>query len=161
MCGDSTKTQDLDKLMDGKKADMVWTDPPYNINYEGSGLGKRKGILNDNMILRLEGKVTGEVIRKKLHTDLWYYDKPTKSDAHPTMKLIKLVLRAIRNSSKIDDIVLDTFGGSGSTLMACEQADRSCYTMELDPKYCDVIRKRYAQEIDKEAEWQSLSPQVK
>lgn len=281
MCGDSTKSADLDTLMDGKLADMVWTDPPYNIKYEGAGLGKREGILNDHMsseafsqflkdaiqqlflstkdhapfyicmsskelgtlknafeenkghwqgfliwvkntftlggsdyqhqyepilygwkegkhrffvdernnsdvwegldslkpkydgqtteikiggtVLRLNGKVTGEVIRKKLHMDLWYYDKPAKSDAHPTMKPIKLVLHAIRNSSKIDDLVLDTFGGSGSTLMACEQADRTCYTMELDPKYCDVIRKRYAQKIDEENwenEWQNLTPKV-
>ena len=65
------------------------------------------------------------------------------SESHPTMKPIELVAKAIRNSSKEEDIILDTFGGSGSTLIACEQTNRTCYMMELDPKYCDVIRKRY------------------
>ena len=70
-------------------------------------------------------------------------DKEKKCDLHPTMKPIELVSRAIKNSSKQEDGVLDLFGGSGSTLIACEQLNRQCYTMELDPKYIDVIIERY------------------
>lgn len=71
------------------------------------------------------------------------FDRPTRSGEHPTMKPVGLMGYLIQNSSKKDDIVLDTFGGSGTTLIACEQLDRKCFMMELDPKYCDVIRKRY------------------
>jgi len=69
------------------------------------------------------------------------------------MKPIALCAKAIKNSSKEDEIVLDLFGGSGSTLIACEQTNRNCYMMELDPNYCDVIRKRYYKFIGKEEEW--------
>lgn len=72
-----------------------------------------------------------------------YEDKPRKCDLHPTMKPIKLVARLITNSSKRDDIVADIFGGSGTTLLACEQLGRRCRMIELDPKYCDVIVKRW------------------
>jgi len=72
-------------------------------------------------------------------------DRPSRNAEHPTMKPIELVARAIRNSSKKDNIVLDTFGGSGSTLIACEQLNRACYTMELDPVYVDVIIDRWEQ----------------
>ena len=71
------------------------------------------------------------------------FDRPTRSGEHPTMKPVGLMGYLIQNSSKKDDIVLDTFGGSGTTLIACEQLDRKCFMMELDPKYCDVIRKGY------------------
>ena len=74
---------------------------------------------------------------------IWHFDKPLRNAEHPTMKPIGLCARAIQNSSKPDDIVLDLFGGSGSTLMASEQVGRSCYIMELDPVYCDVIRRRW------------------
>ena len=70
-------------------------------------------------------------------------NRPTRSDLHPTMKPIKLCAKLIQNSTKPGETVLDLFGGSGSTLMACEQIDRTCYMMELDPKYCDVIIQRW------------------
>lgn len=73
------------------------------------------------------------------------------------MKPVKLVSNALRMSSQIGNIVLDPFGGSGSTLIACSQTDRICRTMELDPKYCDVIRKRYAQSIGEE-NWEEATP---
>lgn len=92
----------------------------------------------------------------KSQSTLWQIDKPSANREHPTMKPIELCARAILNSSKSGDIVLDLFGGSGATLMACEQYSRACYLMELDPKYCDVIRKRYARSIGKEDLWQEL-----
>jgi len=75
--------------------------------------------------------------------DVWFFDKPVRNDLHPTMKPVALVERAIRNSSKSRDIVLDPFGGSGSTLIACEKAGRQARLIELDPKYCDVILQRW------------------
>jgi DNA modification methylase len=75
--------------------------------------------------------------------DVWFIDKPARNDLHPTMKPVALVERAIRNSSKSRDIVLDSFGGSGSTLIACEKAGRQARLVELDPKYCDVIAQRW------------------
>ena len=75
--------------------------------------------------------------------DVWFFDKPARNDLHPTMKPVALVERAIRNSSKTRDIVLDPFGGSGSTLIACEKTGRQARLMELDPKYCDVILQRW------------------
>jgi DNA modification methylase len=74
---------------------------------------------------------------------LWHFDKPARNDLHPTMKPVGLVERAIRNSSKSRDIVLDPFGGSGSTLIACEKTGRHARLIELDPKYCDVIIRRW------------------
>jgi DNA modification methylase len=75
--------------------------------------------------------------------DVWFFDKPTKNDLHPTMKPVALVERAIRNSSKTRDIVLDPFGGSGTTLIAAERAGRRARLIELDPKYVDVIVQRW------------------
>lgn len=83
-------------------------------------------------------------------TTVWDIDKPLRNAEHPTMKPIELVTKAIANSSLMGDIVLDLFGGSGSTLIACEQTGRICYTMELDPKYCDVIISR----------WEKLTGQI-
>jgi site-specific DNA-methyltransferase (adenine-specific) len=77
------------------------------------------------------------------------------------MKPIKLVVEALKNSSHENDIVLDTFAGSGSTLIACEQSGRRGYSMELDPRYADVIRKRYAKFINKEEIWQEVTPEIK
>ena len=74
---------------------------------------------------------------------MWFFDKPAKNDLHPTMKPVALVERAIRNSSKTRDIVLDPFGGSGSTLIACEKTGRHARLIELDPRYCDVICRRF------------------
>ena len=85
-------------------------------------------------------------------TDVWDIPRPKKSDEHPTMKPIELVARAIGNSSNKGDIVLDLFGGSGSTLIACEQTGRKCRMMELDPRYCDVIVDRWQKFTGKTAE---------
>lgn len=79
----------------------------------------------------------------KTQSTLWQVNKPSANKEHPTMKPIELVAHALKNSSKAGDIVLDPFGGSGSTMMAAEQTKRVSYTMELDPKYTDVIRRRY------------------
>jgi len=80
-------------------------------------------------------------------TTIWEFDKPKKNGDHPTMKPIPLLAYPIMNSSMSNTLVLDPFGGSGSTLIACEQADRSCATIELDEKYCDVIVKRYIEQV--------------
>lgn len=74
-----------------------------------------------------------------------YEDKPARNEEHPTMKPVKLFQRLIKNSSKEDDAVLDPFGGSGTTIIACEKLGRTAYVMELDPHYCDVIRRRWTQ----------------
>ena len=210
MCGDSTDAAQAETLMKGDVADMVFTDPPYNVNY---GSGGRK-IENDNLgeefprflekaiktifehskgaiyicmssseidalqsaFRRLGGhwstfiiwaKDTFTLGRSDYHRqyepilygwkdgnphyfcadrsqgDVWEFPKPKKNDVHPTMKPVELCERAILNSSKPKGIVLDLFGGSGSTLIACAQSKRKCRMMELDPKYCDVILKRY------------------
>ena len=84
-----------------------------------------------------------EIFSDKISTTILNEDKPSRNDDHPTMKPLKLLARLVKNSSRIGEIVLDTFGGSGSTLITCEQLGRRCYTMELDPRYADVIVKRY------------------
>lgn len=222
MCGDSTKQEDVEKLMAGAKADMAFTDPPWNVNYgavkEGNAQGwKPRKILNDfmgtedfktfmfqafaslnaaqkdgamtyvvmsaqewgNMMLTLAqndyhwsstiiwNKDSLVLSRKDYHTkyepiwygwkegsrlcpledrkqsDVWDIPRPKKSDEHPTMKPVELVARAIQNSSRQGDIVIDLFGGSGTTLMASEQTGRACRMMELDPRYVDVIVDRW------------------
>lgn len=232
MCGDSTKAEDVEKLMVTEKADMVFTDPPWNVNYGSAKEGNQQGdnprsILNDFMgtedfkkfmfsafkcmnIASKAGAMTYVVMsaqewgnmmltlaqndyhwsstiiwnkdrlvlsRKDYHTkyepiwygwkngaprlcpnedrkqsDVWDCDRPTKSDEHPTMKPVELVARAINNSSKKNNNVLDLFGGSGSTLIACEQLNRHCYMMELDPKYVDVIIQRWENLTGKKSE---------
>ena len=215
VCGDSTKAETYETLMQGKKANLVVTDPPYNVNYEGSA-GKIK---NDNMAAEkfyqflldaftnmekvmaedasiyvfhadTEGLnfrrafsdagfyLSGCCIWKKpslvlgrspyqwqhepvlygwkkngkhqwysdrKQTTIWEFEKPRKNADHPTMKPIPLLAYPIINSSMSNTLILDPFGGSGSTLIACEQTDRSCCTIELDEKYCDVIVKRYVE----------------
>jgi DNA modification methylase len=273
LCGDATVITDVERLMDGKKADMVFTDPPYNVNYgdkasmlndyqkghrntssikndnmkkddflrflidsfksiyvalcpggafyichaESTGLEFRKAALEAGFLLKqciiwaknslvigrqdyqwkhepiLYGWKPGAahrwyggrknttviednaqvVIEKQddhaiIHlslglqqlaikvsdyevifdgddslTTVWRIEKPQRNDVHPTMKPVSLCARAIGNSSKPGEIVLDVFGGSGSTLIAAEQLNRTCYMMELDPIYCDVIIKRW------------------
>lgn len=217
ICGDSTKAETYETLMDGKKANLIVTDPPYNVNYEGSA-GKIK---NDNMdntsfyqflfdaftnmesSLSSDGSIyvfhadteglnfrkafadagfylSGTCIWKKQslvlgrspyqwqhepclfgwkikgkhqwysgrkETTIWEFDKPKKNGEHPTMKPIPLIAYPIMNSSMSNCIVLDPFGGSGSTLIACEQTNRICYTIELDEKFCDVIVKRYIEQV--------------
>lgn len=217
VCGDSTKAETFELLMAGAKANLVVTDPPYNVNYEGSA-GKIK---NDNMandafyqflldaftltekamagdasiyvfhadteglnfrrafadagfylsgccIWKKNSLVLGRSPYQWIHepvlfgwkksgkhewyagrkeTTVWEYDKPKKNGDHPTMKPIALLAYPIMNSSMSNTLVLDPFGGSGSTLIACEQSDRSCYTIELDEKFCDVIVKRYIEQV--------------
>lgn len=93
--------------------------------------------------VRIAGKVEdGKVIRKRQHIDIWQFDRPVKSEEHPTMKPVALLEHALVNSSKRGDIVLDPFLGSGSTAIACEKSERKCYGMELMPKYVDVIVQR-------------------
>ncbi|EGQ26727.1 DNA (cytosine-5-)-methyltransferase [Sporosarcina newyorkensis 2681] len=217
VCGDSTKKATFDLLMEDKKANLVVTDPPYNVDYEGSA-GKIK---NDNMAkdtfyqflldaftntedaLSKDGSIyvfhadteglnfrrafeeagfylSGTCIWKKQsivlgrspyqwkhepilfgwkkkgrhrwysdrkQSTIWEFDKPKRSADHPTMKPVPLIAYPITNSSLTNSIVLDPFGGSGSTLIAAEQTDRICYTIELDEKYCDVIVKRYIEQV--------------
>ena len=217
VCGDSTKVETFAVLMDDRKANLVITDPPYNVNYEGSA-GKIK---NDNMandafynfllaafqnteavmaddasiyvfhsdteglnfrrafsdagfylsgccIWKKQSLVLGRSPYQWQHepvlygwkksgkhqwysgrkeTTIWEFDKPKKNGDHPTMKPIPLLAYPIMNSSMTNTLVLDPFGGSGSTLIACEQADRSCATIELDEKFCDVIVKRYIEQV--------------
>lgn len=216
MCGDSTKIEDVEKLMNGNKVDLLITDPPYNVNYEGgNGLKiKNDNMDNDNFRKFLtDAFSTADSVMKEgavfyiWHADsegynfrgacfdnnwkvrqcliwnknsmvmgrqdyhwkhepclygwkdgashLWAsdrkqttildFDKPTKNAEHPTMKPVKLFDYQIKNNTKKDDIVLDLFGGSGTTLIACEQNGRISYNMELDPKYIDVIIDRWEQ----------------
>ena len=221
MCGDSTSIDDVEKLMNGNKADMVFTDPPYLMGFTGNVHGdgrksfnaKHGAIKNDKMsredgdkfildiftniklfnkgayyvcfyrlgldyIFRALDELKNQykaliIWNKGNHTlsnsdymskyepivygwfdshlfygdrsnfDIWDIQRTKKNDLHPTMKPIALCCKAIENSSKKEDIVLDLFGGSGSTLIASEQLNRKCYTMELDPKYVDVIIDRW------------------
>lgn len=211
MCGNSTSITDVEKLMDGAKADMVFTDPPYNVAFNGRS-GKFDVILNDNLsnkdfenfingflnvinflnpasyyiccnwafygIMQLKLKPKACIVWAKNvfglgkgyrhqhefilfdgfidasitnESDLWEIKKDTNYK-HPTQKPVELSARAIKNSSKQKQNILDLFGGSGSTLIACEQLNRKCYMMELDPKYCDVILQRWENLTGKKAE---------
>jgi DNA modification methylase len=218
LCGDATVLADVERVLDGRLADMAWTDPPYNVDYGSSAKDKLRGnkrkILNDDLgsgfeaflheacanILKVtKGAVYVCMSSSELHTlqraftatggkwstfliwaksaftlgradyqrqyepilygwrdghdhywcgardqsDVWFVDKPARNDLHPTMKPVALVERAIRNSSKTRDLVLDPFGGSGSTLIACEKAGRHARLVELDPRYCDVSIQRW------------------
>ena len=217
VCGDSTKKDIFDVLMDGKAANLVVTDPPYNVNYEGTagkikndnmdnqsfydflfaaftnmesamaqdasiyvfhadteGLNFRKAFvdagfyLSGTCIWKKQSLVLGRSPYQWQHepvlfgwkkkgkhlwysdrkqTTIWEFEKPKKNSDHPTMKPVALVAYPIMNSSLTNCIVLDPFGGSGSTLIACEQTDRICFTIELDEKYCDVIVKRYIEHM--------------
>lgn len=93
-----------------------------------------------------------EIYEDKVPTTVINEDKPTKSEEHPTMKPVKLMARLVKNSSLKNQLVLDLFGGSGSTLIACEQLERSCYMMELEPAYCDVIIDRWEKLTGEKAE---------
>jgi DNA modification methylase len=95
-------------------------------------------------------------------TDIWEFDSLTTSDEHPTVKPLEVCQRGIKTNSREGEIVLDLFGGSGSTLIACEQTNRICYMMELDPKYTDVIRKRYYKftHDNNEEGWQEGTPVI-
>ena len=217
VCGDATHAETYETLMGDTKANLIITDPPYNVNYEGSA-GKIK---NDNMAsekfyqflldaftcmeqaLSEDGSIyvfhadteglnfrrafadagfylSGCCIWKKQslvlgrspyqwqhepvlygwkkkgkhqwytgrkESTIWEFDKPKKNGDHPTMKPIPLLAYPIMNSSMSNAVVLDPFGGSGSTLIACEQTDRVCRIIELDEKFCDVIVKRYIEQV--------------
>lgn len=221
ICGDSTKAEIYEKLMEGKKANLCVTDPPYNVNYTAGSENERK-IKNDNMedknfyefllasfknifnslddgaaayifhadteglnfrkafkdagfhlanvcIWAKQSLVLGRSDYQWQHepilygwkptgkhrwyadrkqTTIWNFDRPTKSELHPTMKPVPLVAYPIQNSSMSNCIVLEPFAGSGSTLIACEQLGRICYAIELDEKYADVIVKRYIEYVD-------------
>lgn len=225
MCGDSSNIDDVKKLMNNCVADLIVTDPPYNVNYEGKTEDNLK-IMNDNMsdddfynflkktfdnlfentknggsIYVFHSDTEGLNFRKAFkeagfklaecliwvkqsfvmgrqdyqwrHEPILYgwktgashyfiddrslstvleFNKPTKNVEHPTMKPVELVAYLIKNSSKENNTVLDIFGGSGSTLIACEQLNRISYTMELDPRYCDVIIDRWEKFTNKKAE---------
>lgn len=211
MCGDSTMLNDIDKLTEKQKPDMIFTDPPYNVAFNGRS-GKFDVIKNDNLEesefnnfidtilanLKLLNINTYYIccnwafygiLQKKLkpkacivwaknvfglgrgyrhqhefilfdgfidasiknESDLWKIAKDTKYK-HPTQKPTELPSRALKNSSKQDNTILDLFGGSGSTLIACEKLNRKARIMELDPIYCDVIIKRWENFTGKKAE---------
>lgn len=215
LCGDATMINEIEKLMDGKLADLYLTDPPYNVDYEGKtkdalkidndkqddteflefldgvftnaschlkeggayyiwhadseGYNFRKAAtiigkvrqcliwLKDTMVMGrqdyhwqhepcLYGWKDGAAHfwnTDRKQTTILEFDRPKRNEAHPTMKPIQLFAYLLRNNTKRDQIVLDTFLGSGTTLIACEKTKRKCYGMELDPKYCDVIVQRY------------------
>lgn len=217
VCGDSTKEETYKALMEGEKANLVVTDPPYNVNYQGTagkikndnlkneqfyqflldaficiekvmatdasiyvfhadteGLNFRKAFsdagfyLSGTCIWKKQSLVLGRSPYQWQHepclfgwkktgkhqwysdrkqTTIWEFDKPKKNGDHPTMKPISLIAYPIKNSSMTNCIILDPFGGSGSTLIACEQTGRICRTIELDEKYCDVIVKRYIEQV--------------
>ncbi|MDR2074459.1 MAG: site-specific DNA-methyltransferase [Oscillospiraceae bacterium] len=216
MCGDSANPEDAHKLMNGETADLLVTDPPYNVNYEGE-TKKRMKIQNDNMnskefilfltdaFKNIDGylknggsfyvwfasketlavykaceNVSWEIrqqliwnknrmcfgrqdyqwkhepciygwksgdshyfIDDRTQTTVLEFDKQFVNAEHPTMKPVPLIAKLVENSSKRDEIVIDLFGGSGTALIACEQLNRGCRMMELDPRYCDVIIKRW------------------
>ena len=208
MCGDSTSISDVEKLMNGNKADMVFTDPPYGYNYQsnmreksqkfdvienddkildffpniqmvcngfvficttwkvldkwiplfkqyhelsnmiiwnkgGGGIGDLKHTFSTDYEVILCASNGKEITGKRIGS-VWTISKDTASCyVHPTQKPVKLSEFAIRNTTSRDDAVLDLFGGSGSTLIACEQLERNCFMMELDPHYVDVIIARW------------------
>lgn len=226
LCGDSIQIEAVEKVLAGGLADMVFTDPPYNVNYgetmKDKLRGKKRKIANDNLgdgfeqFLRdtcanllavTKGAIYVCMSSSQLHTlhqaftgsgghwstfviwakntftmgrsdyqrqyepilygwkegtdhfwcgardqgDVWLVKKPVSNDLHPTMKPIELVERAVRNSSKSRDTVLDPFGGSGSTLIACERTGRQARLIELEAKYCDVIIRRFQEYAGKTA----------
>jgi len=113
------------------KDHLVLSRKDYHTKYEPIWYGWR------------DGAPRVHPVKDRKQSDVWDIDRPVKSELHPTMKPVELVARAITNSSSNGDIVLDLFGGSGSTLVAAEQTGRTCYMMELDPKYADVIIDRW------------------
>ncbi|MCD0153026.1 site-specific DNA-methyltransferase, partial [Streptococcus agalactiae] len=117
-----------------KKQSLVLGRSPYQWQHEPILFGWKK-----------KGKHQWYTGRKE--STIWEFDKPKKNADHPTMKPIELIAYPIKNSSMTNSIVLDMFGGSGSTLLASDQLDRVCYTIELDEKYCDVIVKRYIEQV--------------
>jgi DNA modification methylase len=226
LCGDATVMTDVEKVLAGGLADMVFSDPPYNVNYGATMKdklrGKKRKIANDdlgdgferflrdactNILAVTKGAIYICMSSSELHTlyraftesgghwstfliwakntftmgrsdyqrqyepilygwkegtdhywcgardqgDVWFVKKPIKNELHPTQKPVELIERAIRNSSKARDVVLDPFAGSGSTLVACEKTGRQARLIELEPKYCDVIIRRFEEFSGKRA----------
>ncbi|MDE7219264.1 MAG: ParB N-terminal domain-containing protein [Oscillospiraceae bacterium] len=148
VCGDSTKAETFALLMGDRKANLVITDPPYNVNYEGSA-GKIK---NDNMA---DDAFYQFLLAAFQNTETAMADDASIYVFHADTEGLNF-RRAFADAGfrlsgtciwKKQSLVLDPFGGSGSTLIACEQTDRSCYTIELDEKFCDVIVKRYIEQV--------------
>lgn len=143
LCGDSTSQAETDVLMAGQQAVCLWTDPPYNVNYEGSA-GK---IMNDHMADEQFGQFLRAVFDNAaahlVAGSVFFEDKPARNAEHPTMKPVGLIERMLANSTNPGDMVLDLFGGSGSTLIACERTKRVARVMELDPRFIDVIVQRW------------------
>lgn len=225
MCGDSTDRANVELLMNGEKADMVFTDPPYGMDldtdYTKMGNTKVKGNTYDRVIgdnadydakhifdtfsycreiflwgadwyyntLPLHGSwivwdkrneasdgLTGnhfEMLwskqrhRRRIIRHLWSGFTARNADTarvHPTEKPTKVLADVLKEYSGDGDVIVDLFLGSGSTLIACEQTDRICYGMELDPKYVDVIRKRYAKFTSPDGQlpenWEELTPAI-
>lgn len=217
MCGDATSAEDVTKLMDGKKANIIVTDPPYGVSFQSSdglsiqndslkgdefyqfllqafknmadnltkggaayvfhadteGLNFRKAFIdagfhlagcciwvkNSLVLGRSDYQWQHEPVlygflqngnhpwySDRKQTTIWNFDKPKRNKNHPTSKPLDLLGYPIQNSSQANGIVIDTFGGSGSTMMACEQTNRICYMMELDEKYASVILRRYVED---------------
>lgn len=217
MCGDATNVDDVAKLMDGKKANLIMTDPPYGVSFKSSdgltiqndsmkdeefytfllsafrcmaehlenggsayvfhadteGLNFRKAFIdagfhlagvciwvkNSLVLGRSDYQWQHEPVlfgwkkggkhswySDRSQTTIWNYDKPKRNKNHPTSKPLDLLGYPICNSSQENAVVIDTFGGSGSTMMACEQLNRICCTMELDEKYASVILRRYVED---------------
>lgn len=227
MCGSATEGSDVLELMDGKKADMVFTDPPYGVSFQsnmrtksekfdvlknddvfitewiepvmavstgfvfiwtswkvlkewieftesigdlsnliiwdkgGGGIGDLKKTFSSDYEVALVFHRGKELTGKRIGS-VWSIGKDgSMSYAHPTQKPVELATTAIQSTTNRSDIVLDVFGGSGSTLIACEQTDRTCYMMELDPKYVDVIRKRYHKFVTGNEEgWEDGTPKI-
>jgi DNA modification methylase len=230
LCGDATVITDLDRLMAGEKADLCFTDSPYNVDYSGGvgaeKAGKGRRIMNDalgdgferflydacvSIIAHTAGAIYMCMSSSELHTlqkafvaagghwstfiiwakdrftlgrsdyqrqfepilygwpegakhhwcgardqgDVWFIDRPSRNDLHPTMKPVGLVERAIRNSSPRGGLVLDPFGGSGTTLIAAERTGRVARLVELDPRYVDVIVRRWQGETGRSATLES------
>ena len=217
VCGDATNEADVATLMDGKRANLIVTDPPYGVSFKSnSGLTIKNDSMKDeefynflyksfaNMVAHTENggaayvfhaDTEGLTFRKafidagfhlagvciwsknslvlgrsdyqwqhepvlygflkngkhrwysdRKQTTIWNFNKPKRNENHPTSKPLDLLSYPIRNSSQENAIIIDTFGGSGSTLMACEATNRICYTMELDEKYASVILRRYVED---------------
>ncbi|MBQ7292703.1 MAG: ParB N-terminal domain-containing protein [Clostridia bacterium] len=217
VCGDATSEDDVATLMDGKRANLIVTDPPYGVSFKStSGLTIKNDSMKDeefynflhksfaNMVAHTESggaayvfhaDTEGLTFRKafidagfhlagvciwaknslvlgrsdyqwqhepvlygflqngkhrwysdRKQTTIWNFNKPKRNENHPTSKPLDLLSYPIRNSSQENAIIIDTFGGSGSTLMACEATNRICYTMELDEKYASVILRRYVED---------------
>ncbi|NCC16744.1 MAG: site-specific DNA-methyltransferase [Clostridia bacterium] len=217
VCGDSTKAETYEKLMDGKKANLVVTDPPYGVSYNGSQgtiqndnlkddefyqflfdafTNMENHMANDASIYVFHADTKGHIFRKafqdagfylsgvcqwvkqslvlgrspyqwkhepclfgwkkkgkhkwyagRAETTVWEFDKPSKNNLHSTMKPVPLLAYPIKNSSLTNSIVLEPFGGSGSTWIACEQTDRICYGVELDERFVAVILKRFIDHV--------------